>query len=118
VVSFHPSGNYLLSGSKDAYLNCWDMSNDYKAVEKIPAHNFAIYAIAWHPEGKLFATGSRDKTVKIWNADDLSFLLRIDHDKFQGHTHSVNALYWCRFNNYLISGGDDRKVFVWHIETD
>jgi WD repeat-containing protein 61 len=116
VVSFDPTGQYLLSGSKDAFLNCWDVHHDFKAVEKIPAHNFAIYAIAWHPEAGLFATGSRDKTVKIWNATDLSFLLRIDHATFQGHTHSVNTLHWSRFNNYLLSGGDDKAIHVWEIE--
>jgi WD repeat-containing protein 61 len=116
VVSFDPTGRYLLSGSKDAFLNCWDVNQDFKVIEKIPAHNFAIYSIAWHPEAELFATGSRDKTVKIWNASDFSFLLRIDRDKFQGHTHSVNTLYWSSFNNYLLSGGDDQTICVWEIE--
>ena len=115
TVCYHPNGKYLLSGSRDAYLNIWDIENDYALIHHIPAHNYAIYSIVFSPDKKFFATGSRDKTIKIWNAENFELLLRIDHAKNKGHTHSVNKLLWSDFNNYLVSTGDDKAIMLWEI---
>ena len=115
TVRYHPNGKYLLSGSRDAYLNVWDIENDYALIHHIPAHNYAIYSIVFSPDKKFFATGSRDKTIKIWDGENFELLLRIDKSKHEGHTHSVNKLLWSDFNNYLISTGDDRTIMVWEI---
>lgn len=117
ALAFHPSGDYLLSGGKDAHLNVWAVRRDFEPVMSIPAHNYAIYSIVFHPGGHLFATGSRDKTIKLWDARSFGFLLRIDNEQHSGHTRSVNTLHWSACNNYLISGSDDRSVMVWSIST-
>jgi len=113
-LCFHPSSELLLSGGKDAYLNVWDLKSKTK-IQSIPAHNFAIYSIVMQPDGEFFATGSRDKTVKIWDAKNYEFLLRIDREKFQGHTHSINKILWPK-KNMLISAGDDRRIILWGID--
>jgi len=115
TVCYHPNGKYLLSGSRDAYLNVWDIENDYALIHHIPAHNYAIYSIVFSPDKKFFATGSRDKTIKIWDAENFEMLVRMDKLQHAGHTHSVNKLLWSDFNNYLISTGDDKAIMVWGI---
>jgi WD repeat-containing protein 61 len=115
ALAYHPEGNYLLSGGKDAHLNVWDPANPGKPLESIPAHNYAIYSIVFHPDGDVFATGSRDKTIKIWDASSVQFLLRIDKELHQGHLNSVNSLHWSTFRNYLISASDDRSLIVWEL---
>ena len=115
AVCYHPNGKHLLSGSRDAYLNVWDIENDCALIHHIPAHNYAIYSIVFSPDNKFFATGSRDKTLKIWNAENFEMLLRIDKTQHEGHRHSVNKLLWSDFNNYLISTGDDKAIMVWEI---
>jgi WD repeat-containing protein 61 len=114
-VCYHPNGKHLLSGSRDAFLNVWDIETDYALINHIPAHNYAIYSIVFSPDMKLFATGSRDKTIKIWDAETFELLLRIDKSKHASHTHSVNKLFWSDFNNYLISTGDDKAIMVWEL---
>jgi WD40 repeat protein len=113
TVQFYDHGNYLLSGSRDAHLNIYDVKNNYSLVTSIPAHNYAIYSIVFSPDKKHFATASRDKTIKIWNTDTMEVLTRLDNEKSSGHLNSVNTLLWK--NNYLISGSDDRSIIVWEV---
>lgn len=115
TVKYHPNGNFLLSGSRDAHLNLWDVDNDYQLAQRIPAHNAAIYSIVFSPDGNYFATGSRDKTVKIWDANKFELLLTISREEQGGHVHSVNKLMWSNYNNYLLSTGDDCTIKVWEI---
>jgi WD40 repeat protein len=115
ALCYHPNGKHLLSGSRDAFLNVWDIENDYALINHIAAHNYAIYSITFSPDMKLFATGSRDKTIKIWDAENFEFLLRIDKPKHGSHSHSVNKILWSDFTDYLISTGDDRTIMVWKI---
>ncbi len=113
AACWHPGGNYLLTGGRDAHLKAWDAKNNFKLVKSIPAHNFAIYSIVFSPDEKLFATASRDKTVKLWDAENIALLVRINQENFDGHRNSVNRLLWNETG--LISAGDDRSVMVWEV---
>ena len=68
ALTFSPGSNLLISGSRDAHLNLFDVANDFALIQSIPAHNYAIYSIAYSPDQQLLATGSRDKTIKIWGS--------------------------------------------------
>jgi WD40 repeat protein len=114
IVRYSPNGNILLTGGRDAYLNIWD-AKSYTPIKSIPAHNFAIYDIAFSPDAKLFATASRDKTAKIWDAESFELMVRINKENFEGHLNSVNKVHWSKFNDYLVTTGDDRAIMVWEI---
>jgi WD repeat-containing protein 61 len=109
-----PDGK-LLTGGRDAYLNTWVKTDpNFTLFKTIPAHNFAVYDLALSPDGKTIASASRDKTIKLWNTD-LAIQLRLDKAKFQGHGYSVNALYWDKQTQLLLSAGDDRTILSWEI---
>lgn len=110
----HPSKDIILTGGRDAHLNIIEWPS-CKILEKIPAHNFAIYDIVFHPENSLFATASRDKNIKIWDANTMQFLYRIDKEKNEGHINSVNKILWSKYENTLVSTGDDRSILGWQI---
>ncbi len=114
-LKFHPNGLSLVSGGRDAYLRCWDLTDNFKMFIEIPAHNYAIYDISFSPEKNLFATASRDKTAKIWDSESFDFVARIDKKNSEGHTHSVNKVLWTGYQNYLITCGDDRIIMVWEV---
>lgn len=105
---------YLMSGSRDAQLALWNIET--KQLETIiAAHLFTINDICISPDGKLIATAGRDKHIKLWDAATLELLKVIDFEKFGGHKHSVNKLFWSNYHNLLISCGDDKNIFSWSI---
>ena len=116
VVCFHPEKRVLIIAGKDAFLKFWNMDHDYQNILSIPAHNWAIYGIAFSSDNKYFVTCSRDKTIKLWNAQNLEVLERLDYKLHKGHTHSVNCVYWPKDKNYFLSGSDDKKIIAWRVQ--
>ncbi len=106
--------NHMVTGSRDGHLNVHDVNNSHQLIHRIPAHNYAIYSLAFSEDNKLFASASRDKSVKIWNSHTLDFVHKVDFTNYRGHTASVNAVLW--IGDKLITTGDDRKIIVWMIE--
>ncbi|MFK8045688.1 MAG: WD40 repeat domain-containing protein [Crocinitomicaceae bacterium] len=108
-------GQKMLTGSRDGHLNeyIWIDSN-FEILQKIPAHNYAIYSISESPCGNFIATASRDKSVKIWKSFDLTFLKKIDFKEMTGHVGSVNDIIW--FKNYIVSVSDDRSIIIWDVD--
>ncbi|KAA3633869.1 MAG: WD40 repeat domain-containing protein [Bacteroidetes bacterium] len=118
AVRYIDKGKRLISGSRDAYLVEWDVSNNYSFSKGFQPHVYAIYGIASSPDGKYLASGSRDKTVKIWDAENLKLLTTIKGQDMQAHSKSVNKILWSDFNAQLITTGDDRSVKAWEIKND
>ncbi len=115
TLTYSPSGEFLLSGSRDAYLRIWDAADGYAGKSGIPAHLYAINHISYSPDGMYFATCSLDKSVKIWSSDEFRLLKVIDKPRHGGHVTSVNKLHWSDCNNWLVSCSDDRSIYVWDI---
>ncbi|MEO8148287.1 MAG: WD40 repeat domain-containing protein [Bacteroidia bacterium] len=112
VVKFL-SDTILLSGGRDAILNVIEIvNNEMRISENIAAHNYSIYDIQFSDDGKNLATASRDKSIKIWSTKDFRFIQKLDIEK-GGHINSVNKILWSGYNNYIISGSDDRSLIVW-----
>ena len=114
AVKYNSKKKSLLIGEKDALLHEYNFEGN-KIGDALAAHYWAIYEIDFSPTGNLFATVSRDKTVKIWDAANLKVLKRFEGLKDNGHTHSVNSMFWSAYNNRLVSAGDDKTIKVWEI---
>ncbi len=123
-LAYHPFGNYLISGSRDAQLKIWSLSQrdaygtDYELTQTIPAHLFTIYSILFHPTLPYFATCSQDKSIKIWDSENFKLYKILNLEKSGiGHSHSINSIIWSEDGKYLISTGDDRKVMIWELNS-
>jgi WD40 repeat protein len=113
-LCYSPNGNFLLSGSRDAHLKIWSVSQDYALHQDIVAHLFTINHIAYSPDNQYFATCSKDKSIKLWQAENFKLVKVIDKGRYAGHGTSINKLIWLD-NKTLVSCSDDRTMVVWEI---
>jgi WD40 repeat protein len=115
TVKYSPDGKYLLSGSRDARLKAWQVSNKYALAAEVAAHLFAINHMDFSPDGKHFVTCSMDKSLKVWNFEELKLIKVIDRGRHAGHGTSINKVLWTSYQNQLVSASDDRSLAVWNI---
>ncbi len=117
TLQYSPDGKCLLSGSRDAHLKIWNVSEDYSLYKDVAAHLFAINHVVYSPDSHLFASCSMDKSIKIWDAVTFRLLKVIDRARHAGHGTSINKLLWTKFNNQLVSASDDKRISVWDIKS-
>ncbi|HET8962913.1 MAG TPA: hypothetical protein VFM99_03395 [Chitinophagales bacterium] len=106
--------NILITGSRDAQLGIINLNDPTYSMRLLPAHLNTINHIAYCAGNDIIATASRDKTIRLWNAQDFTLLKVID-TKYEAHKNSVNNVFWTADSKFLISCGDDRRIFQWQI---
>eukprot|EP00825_Cyclidium_porcatum_P047242 TRINITY_DN7632_c0_g1_i3.p1 TRINITY_DN7632_c0_g1~~TRINITY_DN7632_c0_g1_i3.p1 ORF type:complete len:187 (-),score=30.44 TRINITY_DN7632_c0_g1_i3:93-653(-) len=67
-LSFHPSGNFLLSASNDSKLKIWDLRKGTLAYT-LYGHNGNSSACTFSPFGDYFASGGSDTVVLLWQSN-------------------------------------------------
>ena len=136
-IKYALDGQCLLSGGRDALLKVWRLHESVTAsgawqegLLELSAHLYTINKIAFHPQNpNIFATASRDKTIKIWQLmtfkdnqnvkiEEIKLLKVINTIRQGGHLNSVNTLSWTPYNNWLISGSDDRSLMIWDVNLE
>ncbi len=113
VFSLAERGGDLYSVGKDSRIKQWNA--DYKLVNEVVGHIYAIHDLQFSPDGNWLATASMDKTVKIWEPDGLKLCKVLDATRHGGHKNSVNKLIWSSFDDLLVSASDDKNLSVWKI---
>ena len=108
-------GTQVLTGSQDATIKVWDMSDPSKPLFTFPGHDSTITSIACHPSNtNLFCSSSQDKTIRMWDTRTSSFMINVLH----GHEKGVSHVMFDRHNpGILISGSDDCTVKLWDMKT-
>jgi len=117
ALCWSPDGKFLLSGSRDAKIKCWEWNDRGPECREIAAHLFAVNHLVYSPDGEHFLTCSMDKTIKIWSSGDLSLHRVLDKARHAGHGHSVNRLVWINDDTFA-SAGDDRIISVWKFQKE
>lgn len=66
ALAVDPTGEWLLSGSKDMTAQLSSISSG-TMVYSVNAHTDSVIAVAFNPNGQTFCTGSGDHLAKIWS---------------------------------------------------
>lgn len=75
ALAFSPCGTKLATGSDDATVNLWNLSNG-RLHHTLENHSL-ISALAFAPGGRILAVGSHDASVSVWNTETGDFLLQV-----------------------------------------
>lgn len=112
-VSWNERGNLLAVGTHHGYVSIWDIVT-HKVIQKLSGHSARVGALAWNAD--VVASGSRDRQILLRDVrsyDTNQPFIR----SLEGHRQEVCGLKWSPDNQYLASGGNDNKLFVWSTQS-
>jgi WD40 repeat protein len=111
TLSWSPDGTMVASGSADKTVQVWRAS-DGALLYTYLGYDDPITSLAWAPaaneKNRITSGGMSDGTVQVWNAlQDDTYLT------FHGDGRAL-ALSWQIDSPWIVSGGTDRKIYVWN----
>ena len=103
---------YIYTAGEDEYIYERE-TNDFKITDKYYNLGQTIYSLILHPfENFIYGAGSKETIIKI-NKEDHTF------KEFQKvHTNDIHMLVISQKNNKIISGGKDKIICIWDLETN
>ncbi|MFE9889834.1 hypothetical protein [Streptomyces scopuliridis] len=116
-VAFSPDGRTLATGSGDATVRLWDVSDpaDAKPVGKpLKDGPGRLWAVAFAPDGKTLATGADDFKARLWDVSDPKKPKRRGAP-LKGHTNTVASLAFSPDSRTLATGSGDSTVRLWNV---
>uniref|UniRef100_A0A9I9DB76 WDR5-like beta-propeller domain-containing protein n=1 Tax=Cucumis melo TaxID=3656 RepID=A0A9I9DB76_CUCME len=120
-VHFNRDGSLIVSGSHDGSCKIWDASTGtcLKTLidDKVPAVSFAKFS----PNGKFILVATLNDTLglatfmeKLWNYSAGKFL-----KIYTGHVnrvHCVVSTFSVTNGKYIVSGSEDKCVYIWDLQ--
>ncbi|CAL8083717.1 unnamed protein product [Calicophoron daubneyi] len=80
----------------------------------IPVNPPMVHAVACSKTGDFVAAGLESSTIELFAGDGK----RLNHlDSLYGHSRGVCALHFMG-DSHLISGGNDRSIFIWSLDPE
>jgi len=106
-VSWAERGDKVAVGTHRGFVQVWDVTAN-KRVNTLVGHSARVGALAWN--GDMLSSGSRDRLILQRDVRTPSVA---PERRLVGHRQEVCGLKWSPDNQYLASGGNDNKLFVW-----
>lgn len=107
-VSWNERGTHVAVGTHHGYVTVWDVQAS-KQVNKLVGHSARVGALAWN--GDVLSSGSRDRIIM---QRDTRAVSSVPERRLAGHRQEVCGLKWSPDNQYLASGGNDNRLYVWN----
>ena len=109
-VCWSESGMYIASGSISGHIITID-SSTFTIIKKSNSHTKSVNSVAFSPSSRFLVSGSEDSTIIVHKSPELSKIKIL-----KGH---IGFIYSAVFlsENQLISGGDDKCLHVWNVQS-
>ncbi|MFK7946652.1 MAG: WD40 repeat domain-containing protein, partial [Saprospiraceae bacterium] len=105
TMDFHPTKNLLFTGDELGRLMMWNTTGG--KIHSL-SHSDAIRAIDISNDGKYLAVATSKGMMYLWNLDTNEKIF-----SKTGHGKSINSVQISPNNNYILTGGEDKKVILW-----
>jgi WD40 repeat protein len=124
-VAFHPTGNFLATGSDDGKIGLWNV-REKQHIDSIKVDARRIRSVAFSPNGKKLACVRSDKgtargeyNIWVWNflesnrksRYELKYKLPLVHKDW------LWSLAISHDNQILASAGEDKIICLWDLST-
>jgi WD40 repeat protein len=120
-VAISGDGKRVVSGGSDKTVRVWDVERA-ECLKVMEGHTDGVRSVTWSWDGKRVVSGSDDKTVRVWDVETGECL-----KVMKGHTggkvmkdyseSGVRSVAVSRDGRRVVSGGSDKTVRVWDVET-
>ncbi|XP_071811164.1 WD repeat-containing protein 48-like isoform X2 [Apostichopus japonicus] len=112
-MQYDPLMNRLYSGGRDSIVRIWNLNsmND-PYVLSMEHHTDWVNDTVLCCGGRTLISASSDTTVKVWNAHK-GFCM----STLRTHKDYVKALAYAKDKEHVASGGLDRQIFLWDVNT-
>ena len=115
-LSFDKSGHRLVSGSRNGYIDIWDLRMRGGALtmdrQTLRGHTSSVNTVSCSPNARLISSTSADGTLRIWNTE------MVDEEGPSDHTHEVvKELAISADGTRLISAGENGRFQLWDVAT-
>jgi len=107
-LSFSPKANYLVSGSWDNQVRCWEIQNNGQSVPKASiSHDAPVLCTTFNNDGSRVFSGGCDNKVKSWT-------LQTNQNEVIGqHASPVKSVCFVESYNLVLSGSWDKTIKYW-----
>lgn len=113
ATSLDVRNNRALTAHADGSVNIWDLDRQQR-LYRFKRNEARVWSAIFTGSEDRIATAAHDWTVSLWQTGLESAPTRV----LEGHANAVQALAADRSGAWLASGGADKMVKLWNLETN